>query len=245
MPVYEYACLNCRKLVSVLVRSMSAKTKPKCPECGSSEVRLGKLGKQRFITAIEPWHGNQVVVYLPRGKSWKRVVIEDGMLNAHALAVGRRHRVRLANAQFVEFSQGRRVHHALGLVDRQHHLLAGGAQVLGDVVVLRRKPSTRIHDEHDDIRLGNGLAGLLGHLLEDAALGIGLEAARVDDDEFVAALARIATTGSAPRGRSRRPGRTARRLPAPRGSAALPASARRRRSPASPARATSSAAARA
>ncbi|WP_321473979.1 VCBS repeat-containing protein [uncultured Paludibaculum sp.] len=60
----------------------------KCPECGSSEVRIGKLGKLRFITAIEPWHGNQVVVYLPDGKTWKRVVIEDSMINAHALAVG-------------------------------------------------------------------------------------------------------------------------------------------------------------
>ena len=37
MPVYEYACLNCRKVVSVLVRRTSARQK--CPECGSARIR--------------------------------------------------------------------------------------------------------------------------------------------------------------------------------------------------------------
>jgi hypothetical protein len=59
-----------------------------CPDCGSSEARVGRLGKIRFVTSIEPWHGNQVVVYLPLGRDWKRIVIEDGMINGHALAVG-------------------------------------------------------------------------------------------------------------------------------------------------------------
>src|SRR5262249_46972605 len=58
------------------------------PLCGSSEVRLGRLGSQRIMVAIEPWHGNQVVVYLPHDQLWKRVVIEDKMDNGHALAVG-------------------------------------------------------------------------------------------------------------------------------------------------------------
>jgi VCBS repeat protein len=58
------------------------------PQCGSSEVRLGHLGKQRFLATIEPWHGNQVVVYTPDGKQWTRTVIEDQMQNGHALAVG-------------------------------------------------------------------------------------------------------------------------------------------------------------
>lgn len=58
------------------------------PQCGSSEVRLGQLGPQRILIAIEPWHGNQVVVYLPQGEQWKRVVLEDQMDNGHALAVG-------------------------------------------------------------------------------------------------------------------------------------------------------------
>ncbi len=58
------------------------------PECGSSEVRLGYLGKDRFLATIEPWHGNQVVVYLPEGDRRTRTVIEDRMENGHALAVG-------------------------------------------------------------------------------------------------------------------------------------------------------------
>lgn len=58
------------------------------PLCGSSEVRLGHLRENRFLASIEPWHGNQVVVYLPTGDRWNRVVIEDQMENGHALAVG-------------------------------------------------------------------------------------------------------------------------------------------------------------
>jgi hypothetical protein len=59
-----------------------------CPQCGSSEIKIGHLGKRRFIAAIEPWHGNQVVVYTQSGKQWQRHIIEDAMLNGHALAVG-------------------------------------------------------------------------------------------------------------------------------------------------------------
>jgi hypothetical protein len=59
-----------------------------CPQCGSSEIKMGHLGKRRFIAAIEPWHGNQVVVYTEEGKTWKRHVLEDAMINGHALAVG-------------------------------------------------------------------------------------------------------------------------------------------------------------
>ena len=59
-----------------------------CPLCGSSEIKIGHLGQRRFIAAIEPWHGNQVVVYTQAGKLWKRHVIEDAMTNGHALAVG-------------------------------------------------------------------------------------------------------------------------------------------------------------
>ena len=59
-----------------------------CPQCGSSEIKIGHLGKRRFIAAIEPWHGNQVVVYTEDGPRWTRHVIEDSMINGHALAVG-------------------------------------------------------------------------------------------------------------------------------------------------------------
>lgn len=58
-----------------------------CPRCGTSEVKMGHLGKQRFLATIEPWHGNLLVVYLEQQDDWRRVVIEEDMVNGHALAV--------------------------------------------------------------------------------------------------------------------------------------------------------------
>ncbi|BCS35091.1 hypothetical protein TBR22_A43170 [Luteitalea sp. TBR-22] len=58
-----------------------------CPRCGTSEIKLGRLGARRFLATIEPFHGNIVAVYLDRATGWERLVIEDGMTNGHALAV--------------------------------------------------------------------------------------------------------------------------------------------------------------
>lgn len=59
-----------------------------CPACGSSEIRIGRDGQTRFLAAIEPWHGNQLVVYTGEGEQWRRLVLDDTMVNGHALAVG-------------------------------------------------------------------------------------------------------------------------------------------------------------
>jgi hypothetical protein len=59
-----------------------------CPRCGSSEVVAGRLKKQRFLAAIEPWHGTQVVIYREQQGAWVRKVIDDSFQNGHALAVG-------------------------------------------------------------------------------------------------------------------------------------------------------------
>lgn len=56
------------------------------PKCGSSEVAPGRLEGRRFLSALEPWHGNQVVVYLEVKGGWRRVVIDDSFTTAHALA---------------------------------------------------------------------------------------------------------------------------------------------------------------
>lgn len=58
---------------------------------GASEVRLGRLkDKQPIIATIEPWHGDQVVIYRPDGtdlsKPWKRTVIDKDLKWGHALA---------------------------------------------------------------------------------------------------------------------------------------------------------------
>lgn len=48
-----------------VVRIGAGKQAPR-PDRGSSEVAPGRLGDEgRFVATIEPWHGNQVVVYRP------------------------------------------------------------------------------------------------------------------------------------------------------------------------------------
>jgi hypothetical protein len=57
---------------------------------GSSEVAPGKFGKTgpSFIAAIEPWHGNEVVVYTPAAAgAWNRRVLDDTLKEGHALVV--------------------------------------------------------------------------------------------------------------------------------------------------------------
>lgn len=61
------------------------------PARGSSEVALGMLRSKygRYIAAIEPWHGNEVVVYDAEDASkvpWNRWVIDDSLVDGHALA---------------------------------------------------------------------------------------------------------------------------------------------------------------
>ena len=38
MPVYEFACMDCKKVVSVLVRRIGSDAQPACPDCGGSDV---------------------------------------------------------------------------------------------------------------------------------------------------------------------------------------------------------------
>ncbi len=57
---------------------------------GSSEVALGRLTNRRrgFLAAIEPWHGDKVVVYTPRSTAdglWQRAVIDTTFNEGHAL----------------------------------------------------------------------------------------------------------------------------------------------------------------
>jgi hypothetical protein len=58
---------------------------------GSSEVAYGRLGpEQPLVAAIEPWHGNEVVVYTPTkgiGGGWDRRVLDDTLSEGHALVV--------------------------------------------------------------------------------------------------------------------------------------------------------------
>ena len=55
------------------------------PKSGSSDVSVGKLGKNRFLAAIEPWHGNQAAVYRRNGTAWQRIVIDDSLVDGHTI----------------------------------------------------------------------------------------------------------------------------------------------------------------
>lgn len=52
---------------------------------GSSDVAVGHLGKQRFLAAIEPWHGNKVAVYTEHSPEWRREEIDDTLLDGHTI----------------------------------------------------------------------------------------------------------------------------------------------------------------
>jgi hypothetical protein len=55
------------------------------PKSGSSDIAVGKLGKSRFLCALEPWHGNEVVVYREGARGWERSVIDSTLDGSHAL----------------------------------------------------------------------------------------------------------------------------------------------------------------
>ncbi len=55
---------------------------------GSSEVKQGTLRfGHKYIATIEPWHGNQVVVYTPgaEGRPWERHVVDEDLKWGHAV----------------------------------------------------------------------------------------------------------------------------------------------------------------
>lgn len=58
------------------------------PKSGSSDVAVGKLIGERFLAAIEPWHGNQVTVYRRRNGAWARQVIDSSLVDGHTILTG-------------------------------------------------------------------------------------------------------------------------------------------------------------
>jgi hypothetical protein len=55
------------------------------PKSGTSDVALGKLGAQKFVATIEPWHGNQIVIYKPGAGVWARQMIDDTITDGHSV----------------------------------------------------------------------------------------------------------------------------------------------------------------
>lgn len=59
------------------------------PKSGSSDIAVGHVFKKRILAAIEPWHGNQVAVYMkPKpNQNWVRQVIDDSLQDGHTVQV--------------------------------------------------------------------------------------------------------------------------------------------------------------
>jgi hypothetical protein len=55
------------------------------PNGGSSDIAVGRLGADRFLAAIEPWHGKQIVVYRTAPSGWQRHVVDSTLTDGHAL----------------------------------------------------------------------------------------------------------------------------------------------------------------
>lgn len=58
------------------------------PKSGSSDVAVGRHGGTPLVAALEPWHGNEVVVYRREKTTWIRQVLDTALTDAHALATG-------------------------------------------------------------------------------------------------------------------------------------------------------------
>jgi len=58
------------------------------PKSGSSEVAVGRLGSDRFLATIEPWHGNTVAIYRQANGAWTRHVIDETISDGHTLVAG-------------------------------------------------------------------------------------------------------------------------------------------------------------
>jgi len=50
---------------------------------------VGQAHGRRFLAAVEPWHGNEVVVYTRDGsEAWRRKVIFSDLAEGHEVVVG-------------------------------------------------------------------------------------------------------------------------------------------------------------
>ena len=58
------------------------------PKSGSSDVVVGRLGRERFVATIEPWHGHKVVIYRQQREVWTRHVIDEAIVDGHTIVAG-------------------------------------------------------------------------------------------------------------------------------------------------------------
>jgi hypothetical protein len=59
----------------------------KAPRLGASDVGVGAQDGRRFFASVEPWHGNEVVIYTEKDGRWVRRVLFDKIASGHEIAV--------------------------------------------------------------------------------------------------------------------------------------------------------------
>jgi FG-GAP-like repeat len=59
----------------------------KAPRLGASDVGVGTQDGKKFFASVEPWHGNEVVVYNEVDGKWQRRVVFDKVTSGHEVAV--------------------------------------------------------------------------------------------------------------------------------------------------------------
>jgi hypothetical protein len=59
----------------------------KAPRLGASDANIGTYDGKRMLASVEPWHGNEVVIYTEAGGKWNRRVIFDKVSSGHEIAV--------------------------------------------------------------------------------------------------------------------------------------------------------------
>ncbi len=57
------------------------------PRLGASDVGIGMSNGERIVASVEPWHGNEVVVYTESDGMWQRRVIFSEIGSGHEIAV--------------------------------------------------------------------------------------------------------------------------------------------------------------
>jgi hypothetical protein len=58
------------------------------PKSGVSDIGVVHLGTQTLFATLEPWHGNEVVVYRMEQGAWTRHVIDSELTDSHTLVTG-------------------------------------------------------------------------------------------------------------------------------------------------------------
>jgi hypothetical protein len=90
--IYDYTFLSIEDMPTAEWGRSAIVTSGQQGFAGAGEVRVGKMRaaafrqNKRFIAAIEPMHGSNVVLYLqPKRGSWVRTVLDSSLVEGHAL----------------------------------------------------------------------------------------------------------------------------------------------------------------